>query len=116
LDLIKVYSEEGTRVAKNDTRASPDDSKMLLVDLEKLSDGVYGVDWGVTSEDGHVIDDTLGFTVEGVGAQREGAVGPKAEDEGGSLEGIFPVWVVVAVVVVSDGISLIALVAALRRR
>jgi methionine-rich copper-binding protein CopC len=116
LDPIKVYSEEGARVDKNATRASPDDPKVLLVDLEKLPDGVYGVDWGVTSKDGHVIDGTLGFTVEVAGAQREGAVGPEAEDEGGSLEGIFPVWVVVAVVVVGGGLGLIALVAALRRR
>ena len=114
LDPIKVYSEEGTRVDRNDTRASSEDPKVLLVDLEKLSDGVYGVDWGVTSKDGHVIDGTLGFTVEGAGAQREGAVGPEAEDEGGPSEGISAVWVV-AVVVVGGGISLIAL-AVLRRR
>jgi hypothetical protein len=89
---------------------------VLLVSLKKLSDGVYGVDWDVTSRDGHIIDGSLGFTVEGVGAQREGAVGPETKDEGGSSEGISPVWVVVAVVVVGGGIGLIALVAALRRR
>jgi len=43
-DTIKVYSEGGTRVDKNDTRASVDNPKMLLVSLKKLSDGVYGVD------------------------------------------------------------------------
>ena len=43
LDPIKVYSEEGARVDKTDTRVSPDDDpKVLLVDLKKLSDGVYG--------------------------------------------------------------------------
>jgi methionine-rich copper-binding protein CopC len=52
LDPIKVYSEEGVRVDKNDTRASADNPKVLLVSLKKLSDGVYGVDWDVTSRDG----------------------------------------------------------------
>jgi methionine-rich copper-binding protein CopC len=81
LDPIKVYSEEGTRVDKTDTRASPDDPEVLLVDLKKLSDGVYGVDWGVTSKDGHAIDGALGFTVDGADAKREGPVEPAAKNE-----------------------------------
>jgi copper transport protein len=80
LDPIKVYSEEGTRVDKTDTRASPDDPEVLLVDLKKLSDGVYGVDWGVTSKDGHVIDGALGFTVDSADAKREGPVEPAVKN------------------------------------
>jgi hypothetical protein len=56
----KVCSDEDTRLNRNDARAASDDLKVLSVDLEKLPDGVYGVDWDVTSEDGHVIDGTLG--------------------------------------------------------
>ena len=65
---------------KTGTRASPDDPEVLSVDLKKLSDGVYGVDWGVTSKDGHVIDGALGFTVDGADAKREGPVEPAAKN------------------------------------
>jgi methionine-rich copper-binding protein CopC len=115
LDPIKVYSEEGTRVDKSDTRASPADPEVLIVDLKKLSDGVYGVDWGVTSEDGHVIDGALGFTVDSASAEKEGAGGPEAEDGGASSAGISVGWIVAVAVVVVGGVGLAAL-AALRTR
>ena len=114
LDPIKVYSEEGTRVDQSDTRASAADPKVLLVDLKKLSDGVYGVDWGVTSGDGHVIDGALGFTLDSSGPERKNAVGPEAGDEGDSSSGV-SVGVVLAVVVIVGGVGLVALTA-LRRR
>jgi hypothetical protein len=62
-------------------------SRVLLVDIKKkLSDGVYGVDWEVTSKDGHVIDGALGFTVERSSKRSEGATDSKAkQDEGASL-------------------------------
>ena len=87
LDPIKVYNENGTRVDEGNTRASPDDPRVLLVDIKKkLSDGVYGVDWEVTSKDGHVIDGALGFTVERSSKRSEGATDSKAKhDEGASL-------------------------------
>lgn len=115
LDPIKVYSEEGTRVDETDTRASSADPKVLLVDLKKLSDGIYGVDWGVTSKDGHVIDGALGFTVDSASAEKEGAGGPEAEDGGASSAGISVGWIVAVVVIVVGGIGLVAL-AALRTR
>jgi copper transport protein len=114
LDPIKVYSEESTRMDKNDARTSPDDPKVLLVDLKKLPDGVYGVDWSVTSKDGHVIDGTLGFTVDEADAQREGAAGPEAEDPSSS-SAVAPLWWAVAAVAVVGAVGLVAL-AALRRR
>jgi copper transport protein len=87
LDPIMVYSEEGIRVDKGTTRVSPGDPKVLLVDLKKkLSDGVYGVDWEVTSKGGHVIDGTLGFTVGSSRSTGESAADPEGgEDEGLSL-------------------------------
>ena len=111
LDPIKVYSEENTRVDKTDTRASPADPKVLIVDLKKLSDGVYGVDWDVTSEDGHVIDGALGFTVDSASAEKEGAGGPEADDGGASSAGISVGWIVAVVVIVVGGIGLVALTA-----
>jgi CopC domain-containing protein len=115
LDPIKVYSEEGTRVDNTDTRPSPADPKVLIVDLKNLSDGVYGVDWGVTSKDGHVIDGTLGFTVDSASTEKGGAGGPEAEDGGAPSAGISVGWIVAVVVVVVGGVCLVAL-AALRTR
>jgi methionine-rich copper-binding protein CopC len=114
LDPIKVYSEDGTRVDKGNTRVSPDDPKILLVDLKKLSEGVFGVDWDVTSKDGHVIDGALGFTVESAGAAREGAADPEAKNEEDLAAGI-PMAAMVTLLIVASVVGLAALVA-LRRR
>jgi CopC domain len=59
----------------------------LVVDLKELPDGVYGVDWTVTSEDGHVVDGALGFTVDSSRPTGESAADPQAkDDEGSSLD------------------------------
>jgi len=113
LDPIKVYNEENARVDKGNTRVSPDDPKVLLVDLKKLSDGVYGVDWDVSSKDGHVIDGTFGFTVDSSRAPTEGAADPKAgNDEGSSLGTILVVSLAVLAVCVVG----LAVFVVLRRR
>src|SRR5215218_5941510 len=101
LDPIKVYSEEGTRVDKGNTQMSRNDPKVLLVDLKKLADGVYGVDWDVTSRDGHAIDGTFGFTVDSSRAPTEGAADPEAgNDEGSSLGTILVVSLAILAVCV----------------
>jgi methionine-rich copper-binding protein CopC len=87
LDPIKVYNEENARVDKGNTRVSPDDPKVLLVDLKKLPDGVYGVDWDATSRDGHVIDGALGFTVDRSRATTERAADSEASDDSSSSLG-----------------------------
>jgi methionine-rich copper-binding protein CopC len=113
LDPIKVYSEEGTRVDKGNTKVSRNDPKVLLVDLKKLADGVYGVDWDVTSRDGHVIDGTFGFTVDSSRATTERAVDSEArDDEGSSLGTILAVSVAILAVC---GVGL-AVFVVLRRR
>jgi copper transport protein len=100
LDPIKVYNEEGERVDEGTTRASSDDTKILVVDLKKLSDGVYGVDWEVTSKDGHVIDGALGFTVERSRMSSESAADTKAKrDEGASLGTILAASVAILAIV-----------------
>jgi methionine-rich copper-binding protein CopC len=87
LDPIQVYSEEGTRVDRNNTRVDAEHPKVLVVDLKELPDGVYGVDWTVTSEDGHVVDGALGFTVDSSRPTGESAADPQAkDDEGSSLD------------------------------
>jgi|SRR5215203_89937 len=115
LDPIKVYSEDGTRVDKGNTRVSPDDPKILLMDLKKLSEGVFGVDWDVTSKDGHVIDGALGFTVDSAGAAREGAADPEVKNDEKDLAAGIPMAAVVALLIVASAVGLAALVM-LRRR
>ena len=84
LDPIMVYSEESERVDRGNARMSPDDPQVVSVELKKLPDGVYGVDWTVTSEDGHVVDGALGFTVDSSRPTR--AADPEGvADEGSSL-------------------------------
>src|SRR5215218_7740292 len=113
LDPIKVYNEENARVDKGNTRVSPDDPKVLLVDLKKLPDGVYGVDWDVSSKDGHVIDGTFGFTVDSSRAPTEGAADPEAgNDEGSSLGTILVVSLAILTVCVLG----LAVFVVLRRR
>jgi methionine-rich copper-binding protein CopC len=86
LDPIMVYSEESERVDQGNARVSTDDPEVVSVDLKKLPDGVFGVDWTVTSEDGHVVDGALGFTVDSSRPTRESAVDPEGEtDEGSTL-------------------------------
>jgi methionine-rich copper-binding protein CopC len=99
LDPIKVYNEEGERVDEGNTRASSDDPKVLLVDLKKLPDGVYGVDWDVTSKDGHVIDGSLGFTVERSHMSSESAADTKAKRDEGALGTILAASVMILALV-----------------
>ena len=55
--------------------------------LKKVSGGVYGVDWDVTSRDGHVIDGALGFTVERSRATTERTADSEASDDSSSSLG-----------------------------
>ena len=81
--------------------------------LKKLSDGVYGVDWDVTSKDGHIIDGTFGFTVDTSRAPTEGAADPEGgEDEGSSLVTILVVSLAILAVCVVG----LAVFVVLRRR
>ncbi len=63
-DPLKVYDQEGDRVDEDNARVSPNNARLLVIDLEELPEGSYTVDWRVTSTDGHPIDDTHEFTVD----------------------------------------------------
>lgn len=62
-DPLKVYDQEGARVDEENARVSPNNRKLLVVDLEDLSEGSYTVDWRVTSADGHPVNGTRKFSV-----------------------------------------------------
>jgi copper resistance protein C len=71
-DPIEVYNQGGDRMDEDDAREAPDNRRLLVVDLEELSEGSYTVQWRVTSTDGHPVSGEYGFTVDpsaaGVGA------------------------------------------------
>jgi LPXTG-motif cell wall-anchored protein len=71
-DPVKVRDREGGRVDEDDARASPNNRRLMVVDLEGLPEGSYTVEWRVTSADGHPVDGTYEF-----------AVGSSAAGEGG---------------------------------
>ena len=54
-DPLKVYDARGMRVDEHNARIDSNDTRGLLVDLKKLPEGSYRVEWRVTSIDGHVI-------------------------------------------------------------
>lgn len=68
-DPIKVYDQEGGRVDEEDARVSPDDRKLMVVDLGELPEGSYTVEWRITSADGHPINDTFEFAVDASAAE-----------------------------------------------
>jgi methionine-rich copper-binding protein CopC len=63
-DPVKVYDREGYRVDEGNARVAPDNRKLLVVDLDELSESSYTVEWRVTSVDGHPVDGEYGFDVD----------------------------------------------------
>jgi len=63
-DPLKVYDQGGDRVDEANARVSPNNRKLLVVDLEELPEGSYAVDWRVTSADGHPVNGTRRFAVD----------------------------------------------------
>jgi copper resistance protein C len=63
-DPLKVYGQGSDRVDKDNARVSPNNAKLLVVDLEELPEGSYTVEWRVTSADGHPVSGTQEFVVD----------------------------------------------------
>src|SRR5215212_6924731 len=63
-DPLKVYDQGGDRVDEDNARVSPDNRKLLVIDLKDLPEGSYTVDWRVTSADGHPVSGTRKFSVD----------------------------------------------------
>jgi copper resistance protein C len=63
-DPIVVHGEDGERVDLDNARLDPENPEVVAVDLEDgLPMGRYEVEWRVTSEDGHPIEDNYEFVV-----------------------------------------------------
>ncbi len=63
-DPLKVYDQGGERVDEDNARVSPNNRKLLVTDLEELTEGSYTVDWRISSADGHPISGTRRFAVD----------------------------------------------------
>jgi methionine-rich copper-binding protein CopC len=60
---LEVRNSDGERVDEDNARIDPADARVLIVDLEDLSEGSYTVEWRVTSIDGHVVEGRYEFAV-----------------------------------------------------
>ncbi len=72
-DPVEVHDQGGVRVDEDDARVSPDDRRLLLVDLGDLREGSYTVEWRVTSADGHPVSGTYEFGVDASAAGSDAA-------------------------------------------
>ena len=85
---LEVRNSKGERVDEDNARVDPRDARVVIIDLKELPEGSYGVEWRVTSIDGHVVDGRYGFAVtagadhtdEPVNASR--AAGGDSQDAG----------------------------------
>lgn len=63
-DPLRVYDQGSDRVDEDNARVSPNNARLLVVDLEGLPEGSYTVEWRVTSADGHPVSGTQEFVVD----------------------------------------------------
>jgi methionine-rich copper-binding protein CopC len=70
-DPLKVYDQEGDRTDEDNARVSPNNAKLLVIDLKELPEGSYTLDWRVTSADGHPVSGTQRFAVNATSAARD---------------------------------------------
>jgi copper transport protein len=69
---LKVSDQQSNRVDEDNARISSNDARLLVVDLkEGLPKGSYTVDWHVTSADGHPVNGTYSFAIDGSAASSE---------------------------------------------
>ena len=76
-DPVVVRAAGGARADAHDARVDPEDARVVLADVERLSKGSYTVKWRVTSIDGHVVEGRYDFAVVAAGENR-----PPSEDAG----------------------------------
>src|SRR5215217_4132855 len=76
-DPVVVRGAEGARVDAHDAHVAPVDARVVLADLERVTEGSYTVKWRVTSIHGHVVEGRYDFAVVAAGEDR-----PPSEDAG----------------------------------
>lgn len=109
-DPIEVYDQGGSRVDEDDARVSPDDRRLLIVDLGEIREGSHAVEWRVTSADGHPVSGTYEFGVHASAADAGTPIEPverSAEREEGAVSSRGTL--LAALVVVLGGVALAAI-------
>jgi methionine-rich copper-binding protein CopC len=64
---VSVVDAAGRQVDRGDGAVGPDDARLLTASLPPIAPGTYTVRYRVLSVDGHVVDGTFSFTIEGRG-------------------------------------------------
>ena len=54
-DPVVVRGADGARVDTHDAHVDPEDARVVLAQLERVTEGSYTVQWRVTSIDRHVV-------------------------------------------------------------
>src|ERR687895_610053 len=86
-DPVVVRGADGARDDAHHARVDPEDARVVLADVEKLSKGSYTVKWSVTSIDGHVVDGRYDFAVLAAGEDRPPSEDPGKRDESAQAAG-----------------------------
>jgi copper resistance protein C len=76
---VEVYDQGGVRVDEDDARVSPNDAKLLVMDLGELSEDYFTVEWRVTSADAHPVSGAYGFAVDASAADNDVGAGEPIE-------------------------------------
>jgi copper transport protein len=69
-DPVVVRGADGARVDTHDAHVDPEDARVVLAQLERVTEGSYTVQWRVTSIDGHVVEGRYDFAVAATGKNR----------------------------------------------
>jgi copper resistance protein C len=77
---LRVTNASGERVDTEKPRRSPDDHRLVIVELNRIGPGVYTVNWGVTVEGDDAFNEgSFTFTVNGKSSETSSNVsGPQA--------------------------------------
>jgi len=76
---VEGYGQGGVRVDEDDARVSPNDAKLLVMDLGELSEDSFTVEWRVTSADAHPVSGAYGFAVDASAADNDVGAGEPIE-------------------------------------
>ncbi len=84
LSSIELFDQDSQRVELAAPTPGADDS-IVTASVPKLDDGLYAVIWRVSSDDGHVVDGTLGFQVgsQATGVDADGLIAGVSADSAG---------------------------------
>src|SRR5918999_1294668 len=86
-DPVVVRGADGARDDAHHARVDPEDARVVLADLERVTEGSYTVKWSVTSIDGHVVDGRYDFAVLAAEEDRPPSEDPGKRDESAQAAG-----------------------------